>query len=423
MARMAGQIKETAPGRWLVRAYEGRSPDGKRRYVAKAVQGSRRDAERALRGMLGEKDAGRLVRPSRRTLAEYLAEWLETAAAAKVSGRTLAFYREQVQRYIAPDLGAVRLDKLTPAGVQRWLNGLKSRGLSPRTIRAAYGTLHAALRQAVRGRLLAYDPSDRTLGVELGRAHKAREVAVLDAEHLAAFVQAAAGERLEAFFLVAVATGMRPGELAGLRWKDVDFKAGAVTVRQAMTKDADGKPTFAPPKTERGERTIALPPAAVEALKVHRARQREERFAAAGSEAPMPETVFVTEEGKPLSAEDLANVRRRPLRRIARKAFMPEHVQGCDTCTPALWLAGSAKLCAEGRRLLAEVHKLTLYSLRHSSASALVHAGVHVRAVSERLGHASEAFTLATYIKSREDAQRDAADRLQDAVFSGTGGA
>ncbi len=423
MARTAGQIRETAPSRWLVRAYQGRDASGKRRYVSRAVRGSRRDAERVLRELLGEKDAGRLVRPSRRTLAEYFREWLETAAAARVSGRTLTFYRNQVQRYINPDLGAVRLDKLTPAEVQRWLNGLKSRGLSPRTVRAAYGTLHAALRQAVRWRILAYDPSDRTLGVELGRAHKAREVAVLDAERLAAFLRAAAGERLEAFFVLAVATGMRPGELAGLRWRDVDLKAGTVTVRQAMTKDAEGKPTFAPPKTARGERTIALPPAAVEALKAHRARQREERFAAAGSGAPLPETVFVTEEGKPLTPEDLANVRRRPLRRIARKAFMPEHVQGCGTCTPALWLAGSSKLCPEGRRLLAEVHKLTLYSLRHSSASALVHAGVHVRAVSERLGHASEAFTLATYVKSREDVQRDAAERLQAAIFNGTGGA
>jgi len=423
MARTAGQIRETAPGRWLVRAYQGRDATGKRRYVAKAVRGSRRDAERVLRELLGEKDSGRLVRPSRQTLAEYLREWLETAAAARVSGRTLAFYRDQVKLYINPDLGAVRLDKLSPAVVQRWLNGLKSRGLSPRTIRAAYGTLHAALRQAVRWRLLAFDPSDRMLGVELGRAHKAREVAVMDAEHLAAFVQAAAGERLEAFFVLAVASGMRPGELAGLRWTDVDFKAGTVTVRRAMTRDAEGRPTFAPPKTERGERTIALPPAAVEALKAHRARQREECFAAAGSTAALPETVFVNEQGKPLSVEDLANVRRRVLRRIARRAFMPDHVQGCDTCTPALWLAGSAKLCAEGRRLLAEVHKLTLYSLRHSSASALVHAGVHVRAVSERLGHASEAFTLATYVKSREDVQRDAADRLEAAIFAGTGGA
>ena len=150
MARTGGQLIERSPGHWQIKVFQGRDRTGKRRYLSKTVVGSRRDADRKLRDLLGEKDKGRLVQPPRRPLREYLEEWLEVGVAPRLSGKTLLFYRSQVSCYIDPHLGDARLDRLSTLEIQRWVKTLVEKRLSARTVRAAYGTLHTALRQAVR---------------------------------------------------------------------------------------------------------------------------------------------------------------------------------------------------------------------------------------------------------------------------------
>lgn len=115
--------------------------------------------------------------------------------------------------------------------------------------RAAFGTLHAALRQAVRWHLLSADPSEF---VELPRRARTREIKVLDPDQAAAFLEAAKGERLEAFFNLALVTGCRPGELAALRWEDVDVSRGTVAIHRAMSRLRGGKVEFAEPRTDHG---------------------------------------------------------------------------------------------------------------------------------------------------------------------------
>ena len=412
MAKTPGQIEEYTPGHFRVRVFLGRDTDRKRQYLSETVVGSRKDAEKRLRKLLDDKDARRLVQPARRPLAAYLSEWLSTAAKTKVRPRTLAFYTDIIKRYIEPELGAIRMDKLNVIAVQRWVNGMQARKLSARTVRAAFGTLHTALRQAIKWRLLPYDPS---ADVELPKPKAVREPGSLTPQELGDFLAAAQGERLEAYFIMAVATACRPGELAALRWSDVDFDKSLVRIVRAMTKGEDGKTVFDEPKTDRGRRAIPIPQAAVEALRAHRQRQRMERVKADGPWAH-PELVFTRMNGEPL---DLANLRHRDLRRIMRRAKTPrEHLEKCQQCKEKLWLMGSKKLCGAGKKLLAESDGITLYSLRHTAASVLLGNGVNVKAVSERLGHASTAFTMDVYVHSLPGVQEEAAAMLQALVFS-----
>jgi integrase len=395
-----------------LRVFLGRDAAGKRRYLSQTVEGTKKDAERVLRELLGQKDKGRLGQPARRALGGYLDEWLEVAVKPRVRAHTLEFYREQVDLRIKPTLGDVRLNKLSTMEIQRWTNRMSERGLSPRSVRAAFSTLHSALRQAVRWRLLLGDPSEL---VELPRQRRTREVKALTPEQAAAFLQACAGERMEAFFVLAVATGCRPGELAALRWGDIDLDRGLVSVRRTMARLASGQVEITEPKTDRGRRVIPLPPSAVIILREHRQRQLEQRLAS-GGEWKDADLVFANADG---GLVDLANLRKRDLRRIARRAWTPtDHFERCRVCNAEKWMAGG-KLCKEGEALRKEAEDITLYSLRHTAASVLLAGGVHVKAVSERLGHASTAFTMDTYVHSLPTVQEQAAAKLEELVFRG----
>jgi integrase len=410
MAKTQGQLEERTPGHWRIRVFIGRDTDGKRRYLSRTVEGTKKEAEDELRELIGKKRKGRLTKPARRSLAAWMDEWLEQAVKPRVRARTLRFYQEETDLYVKPELGPVRLDRLTTLDVQRWTNGLTARGLSSRTVRAAFGTLHAALRQAVRWRLLPADPSEF---VELPRRSRSRQINVLDPDQAAAFLGAAQGERYEAFFTLALVTGCRPGELAALRWEDVDITRGTVAVHRAMSRLRGGKVEYTEPKTDRGRRVVTLPPEAVAVLQAHRRRQLKARLASGGTweDASL---VFTNERGAPL---DLGNIRNRDLRRIARRARMPvDHFKRCDVCTAERWMAGRG-LCEAGEALRKAAEDLTLYSLRHTSATLLLAGGVHAKAVSERMGHASTAFTMDTYVHSLPTAQELAASTLGEQLF------
>lgn len=452
MAKTQGSLEERSPGHWRLRVYLGRDEAGKQRFTTETVEGGKKDAEKRLRELMGKKDEGRLVKPARLPLSAYLREWLDTAVKPRVKAHTLEFYGQQVSLYIVPDLGPIRLDKLTTMQVQRWVNGLLERKLSSRTVRAAFGTLHAALRQAVRWRILSAVPTDL---VELPKQTRTRQLSVMTPEQTGAFLVAARGERHEAFFVLAVATGARPGELAALRWEDCDLERGTVAIHRTLVKLAGGKVEYAEPKTSRGRRVIPLPPVALEVLRAHKASLRKARMKAGHGWKEtwlvfgiMPDRIpkahlevckTCTEkawleggalcvQGEALRAAaqvetplDLPNLRNRDLRRIALRARCPvDHVARCETCTARGWLEGKP-LCEQGARLrvaaLDEARGLTLYSLRHSSASLLIAGGVHVKAVSERLGHASTAFTMDTYVHSLPTAQEQAAETLNRLAF------
>jgi integrase len=186
------------------------------------------------------------------------------------------------------------------------------------------------------------------------------------------------GDRLEALYAVAITTGLRRGEVLGLRWEDVDLDEGTLAVRRALQRLSGGL-QFTEPKTDRARRTLALPAVTVAALRAHRKRQLEERMAA-GSRWHEMGLVFSTGIGTPLDPADLNHHFRRTLER----ARLPQK---------------------------------RFHDLRHGAASALLAAEVHPRVVMEILGHSNISLTMNTYTHVVEQLKREAAAKM-DALLA-----
>jgi integrase len=397
-AQITKRLGKGGKASWAVQLLIGHQADGKPAWLCKTFP-TRAGAKAFVQGTLEDLRGGKLVTPSTLSLDAYLDHWLETAAKPALRPNTFASYRESLALYIRPELGRFQLDKLTPLLLQHHLESLgkrkvrvqrrkKAKGkgapsapapprtIAPRTIRYAFSVLAAALRQAVRWRILPLNPLE---AVTLPRVPR-REMRALDTEAARAFLIAAKGSRHEALFKLALATGMRPSEYLGLQWQDVDLKKGAVSVQRALI-GSGGHWQLAETKTPRSRRTIPIPESVAEALRRHKAAQKEERFSR-GPAWKDHGLVFTNEIGGPLARQ---NVLRRHFRPLLRKAGLP------DT--------------------------YTLYQLRHTAATLLLSAGVHPKVASERLGHASITMTLDTYSHVLPTMQQEASDKVEELLF------
>ncbi len=345
---------------------------------------------------------GKVVRESKLTLNQYLDKWL-VSVKQSVRVQTAESYAWSLDHYVRPAFGGKRLDQVTPLVIQGHFQALaeqvftrrvrspKARPdedapekgapafitreyrLSARTVRYAQSVLSAALKQAVRWRILAYNPAADVDKIRQPR----REMQALGAEDARLFLAAIEGARHEALFKLAIFTGMRPGEYLGLRWQDLDLKKGAITVQRTLVKTADGY-RLDEPKTDRSRRTIPIPASVVDALRRHKAEQLEERLKLGGS-WEQPDLVFTNELGGFLERQNLLH---RHFRKALKAAGLPV--------------------------------TLRLYDLRHTAATLLLAAGVHPKVASERLGHASITMTLDTYSHVMPDMQREASDKMEE---------
>lgn len=179
MPRRLGQIVSRGRRRWLIRVFLGRDRETRRRrYHNRTIHGSARRAQETLTRMLRERDLGRGLEGAEITLGEFLDRWLETAAKPRLRRKSFKSYESLMRRYIRPALGERILAAITPLDVQSAYQQLMDRGLSPRTVRYTYSVLRAAIRQAIRWRLLIQDPTE---GAQLPRLCR-REMRVLSAE-------------------------------------------------------------------------------------------------------------------------------------------------------------------------------------------------------------------------------------------------
>lgn len=301
--------------------------------------------------------------PGNLRVGEYLASWIKDTAAARVRAGTLDYYR-QALKPAREALGGLGLRTLSPIHVSALLRRMEEQGASPRARQMTYTVLRTAIRDAVRMRLLMANPLD---AVSRPRAPRPEMVA-LDAEQVRALLAAAAGDPLEALYALAVGTGLRLGELTGLRWGDVDLEGGAVHVRRVLLERVGGEITFGEPKTSKSRRKVDVPGFALAALHRHRAGL---------GVAPHPDRlVFLSAEGTPIRR---SNLHRRSFKPLLRRAGLPE---------------------------------VSFHALRHTSATMALAAGVNPKVVQERLGHSSITLTLDTYSHAVPTLGRDAADRL-----------
>jgi integrase len=243
------------------------------------------------------------------------------------------------------------------------------RGLSSQTVLHVHRTLSQALGHAVRTGVLFRNPAQQ---VRPPRPPH-REVKILTKSEIGTLLDAARDTELYLPVLVSLSTGIRRGELLGLRWSDVDLDAASVTVNQSMER-VHGSVNFKPPKTRSSRRIISLPTVCVEALRAHKARQSEQRLAL-GLGRDLEVLVFARADGSPWDADTLS------------KSFSR--------------LVKAAK-----------VTLITLHGLRHTHISHLLMDGVHLKVVSERAGHANVNITLGVYAAFTPTMQGEVARRV-----------
>ena len=375
----ARPLKDGRPA-WRLEFRAGKDPaTGKPRREVETFRGTKREAERywvKRQAEINAQGAG-YVRPVNETLADYLRRWLQDYVEPNLKATTFGSYRTHVELHIIPALGAVPLADLTPAQVAAWQAdmlrkaGRRGKTLSPKRVLNAYRALHTALEEAVRLELLPSNP----VGKVRPPRQSPQEVVTLTEAQVMALTEAARGHRLEALFATAWQTGLRMGELLGLRWQDVDFERGTLTVVQGVA--TTGGPAFVQaPKSKLSARTVVMPATVATVLRGHRPLQAAERLKA-GAGWRDGGLVFPTATGKP----NLPPSMERTWYVVRDRAGLPPYGFHC---------------------------------LRHTYASLALSAGVPLELVSENLGHANPGFTKRVYAKYLLDAKRAGADTMAD---------
>jgi integrase len=363
-----GTIRERSDGRWEARATLDIGGVAVRRsFFGKS---HREVAEKLAKAQVAAR-AGLVVPGERLTVATYLDNWLRDVVAPSVRPRTYETYEMIVRVHLKPGLGRHRLSGLTAAQVQSFLNAKGSTGHSPNTVRHIRAVLRCALNQARRWGLVAQNVATLVQSPRVPRS----QVCPLSVEEAGVFMRHISGDRMEALYLLAMATGMRQGELLGLRWADVDVHARSLTVRTALARRGGG-PVLVEPKSATGHRTIPLPDIAIEALRAHRVRQVEDRMLAGTRWLGEPwGLVFTSKVGTPLDGITV-------LRRF--------------------------------QRLLKEagLRKQRFHDLRHAAASFMLAGEVPLRVIMETLGHSDIRLTANTYSHLAPALARESADRM-----------
>jgi integrase len=373
---MAGQITKRGENTWYVRIFLGKDANGKRKHFNKTIHGTKKDAQKFLTAKLREKDLGTFIEPNSMALSEYLEKWLNEIAKPRLRESTFTQYVYMVKRYINKQLGSIKLSDLKAFQVQKLYGQLQEKALSPRTIRYCHNVLSSALKQAVKWQMINQNVCSLC---ELPKMQKT-EMKCFTPTETTKFLQTARDDKFFVTFFLALETGCRPEEYLALQWKDIDFDNKALSVRRAINLKKGGGFVFAEPKTNRSRRSIPLSDSLLAELKKHRRKQLEEKMKL-GQDYQNYDLVFASEIGTPY---DIKNLRDRNFKKIIEKADLP---------------------------------KIRLYDLRHTTATLLLSAGENPKVVSERLGHASIVLTLDTYSHVLPTMQKEATNKLEKLMF------
>ncbi|HUS11537.1 MAG TPA: tyrosine-type recombinase/integrase [Pyrinomonadaceae bacterium] len=380
---MAGQIIKRAENTWTVRIYVGRSGDGKRKYQNQTIHGIKKDAQTWLNDALRKQDIGIPTFQTKTTLGDFLDKWLTTVAQPRVGERTFRDYEWQLG-HVKTALGTVRLSQLRAEDIQKLYSGLTAS-----TARHFHSPLRSALSQAVRWHLIHANPCD---AVDLPRC-KAAEVQALTREEAGRLLaverftrknktgSVVVENRHRVLFAFLLTTGARPSEALGLKWTDIDFEKGLVTIQRTLqwhSKKMGGGWYFEDTKTKCSKRSVPLPASMVQQLREHRAAQAEALLKI----GIRTDLCFANSEGGP----------------ILRRNLVRRHFK------PAL---KAAKLSTA----------FSLYALRHTCATLLLQAGVHPKVVSERLGHSSTTLTMDVYSHVLPGMQADATAQIERMLY------
>lgn len=375
---MKGRVRRRGKNSWELTIDTGRDAQGKRQRKFVNVRGTKADADRQLRELLTHLEGGLSLHSSRSTVGEFLNSWLSVYAEPNTSARTVQGYRGVVSRYLTPHLGNLPLSKLTPQHVQRMYAEMRSQGLANRTTLGAHRILKQALGHAVKWGLVVRNVCD---AVDAPRSRR-RHMRTLDVGDVSTFLDMTSRSPYGPIFELAFWTGMRRGELMGLRWVDVKLDGRMLSVTQTLVRLTGRGLQVAEPKTPGSRRRISLGNSAVSLLKRIRVKEIEDRLSL-GMRWDESGYVFCRNDGSPIDPDAVTHA----FQRVIKTTLLPN---------------------------------IRFHDLRHTHATLMLAQGVHPKIVSERLGHSSISITLDTYSHVLPGLQDAVAQSFEDNLKKAT---
>lgn len=369
-----GSIRKRPDGRYEAR-YTG--ADGKQHSVYGKTQ---KAVAEALRAATHSVDAGTWLEPSTMSMNQWFDTWLRDYQ-GHTTGRTVDTYRAVIDKHMRPTFGNVKVAAFSPVHVRRMVSDLTKAGKSPATIKHARGILSACMNCAIEAGLRNDNPVEKVKGPRLIK----NEFAIVDREHIPAFIEAAKATTVPNALVFLLLTGLRVGELRGLRWSDIDLDAATMRVERQLRQVNREDRRIEPPKDGEA-RTIQLTPQAVALLKQQRKDQAAARLAA----------------GADWHDDD-----------ITRDLVFR---------TPTGWNLAQGTIGDAVNSLRSPLNMPTLrpHDLRHSYAVAALRSGVDIKTVQYNLGHKHASITLDIYAAYTDDAGKTGAEKLaaywQDAM-------
>jgi len=379
---MKGHIRKRGTGSWEIAIDIGKEPStGQRRQHFETVRGGIKVAQKRMHELLLSVEQDSYIKPNRLTVAQFLVNWLRDYVRSNTAPKTAERYQGIVNVHLIPALGSLPVLALRPEQIQRYYTkALESGrrdgrgGLSALTVHKHHRILYEALKCGVRHGILVRNVAE---AVDPPQG-KSKKLTTLGPNEVQLILEAARETPYYVLFFALAYTGLRRGELLGLRWCDVNLEMSTLSVSQTLQQLQGGKYIFREPKSKYGRRQLALSPSLAIMLWEHRLKQEHARKML----------------GEPLSPTDLV------FSHPAGNPFRP------NTVTRA-FQAIAESVGLKGARL---------HDLRHAHATILLQQGVHPKIVQERLGHSSVAITLDIYSHVLPGLQEAAARRFEEGM-------
>ncbi|GIO04756.1 site-specific integrase [Brevibacillus reuszeri] len=367
--------KAKGDNKWWFQFYTGEIKNGVRERITKRGFRTKKEAEKALIETQAAIQKGEYIEPTKKLFQEYLQEWIKTKR--NLGEQTLELYDSYLRTHITPAIGHIPLAKLSAHDIEMFLDSLHDKGLAAATIKRIFSVVNAALNAAETKDIITKNVANK---VEKPQVSRRRELIVWDPDFVSDFLaRTKQASRYWIAVYLAIMTGMRQGEILGLRWSDIDFDKRTLTIQQTVNRHREIK---AGAKTKKSMRSVALSPETIEALKDHRQFIVQERVAL-GPAYENNNLVVCTQFGGPVTQRAIQKV----------------------------WTSFLRKTNAP---------KITFHDLRHTHATLLIKQGVHIKVISERLGHSSVSITMDTYGHLMPNMQEDAAVGLDSVITTKT---
>ena len=373
-----GSIRKRKDGRWEGRYTAGHDPETGKAIYKNVLGKTQAEVKEKLKQAIGETQALDITKVGKYTVGEWMEVWFQDYAKIKVRPSSHQTYQGYIHNHIRPNIGEIPLEKLTSLDLQKFYKKLltqgrvdrveakgQPKGLSAKTVRNIHQILSSSLKLAQEQRLILTNPAE---GCALPRVEH-QEMKTLTTVQLASFFREARESGVFELYYLELATGLRRGELLGLKWEDVDLQRGDLRVRRQVSR-INGDVVEAPLKTKNAYRTLPLAEDTVSVLKEQRKKVGNSPW------------VFPSPNGGPISPDSVLHM----LHRVLKRAGLP---------------------------------KVRFHDLRHTFATLALQNGVDVKTVSGILGHFSAGFTLDTYAHITSAAQRQAAQTM-GSVLAGT---